>query len=608
MCGIVGYIGDNLPKKVLYDGLAKLEYRGYDSAGIAIIEENKIIIKKAVGKLNALGEVLNKEYIQGNMGIGHTRWATHGGPTVKNAHPHMDCKGELVLVHNGIIENYLELRAELIKKGHIFKSETDTEVIVHLIEEYYTGNLYGAVKKSLKYLDGAYAIAVMSKKEADKIIVARQGSPLVLGIGEGENLIASDIPAVLEYTKNVVFLDDGDMAIVKKDEVIFTDLEGNEIDKEITKIDWSVEMAEKNGYKHFMLKEIYEQPRVIEDTLRGKIKEDSVNLEEISLTDEEVKDIEKINIVACGTSYHAGLVGKYILEEKLRIPVEVDVASEFRYKDPILSEKNLVIVISQSGETADTLAGLREAKLKNAKVIGIINVVGSTITREADGTIYTNAGPEIGVASTKAFVSQLIALYILLLYLGEKLDKLNKEERKKIIENLNKLPEMVDEVLKRDDEILKASEEFKNVNSLMFIGRNINYPIALEGALKLKEISYIHAEGYPAGELKHGPIALIEEMVPTVAIAPRSSKTYEKIISNIQEIKARSGKIIAVATDGDELIKNHADVILKIHDIDELFTPVLAVLPLQLLSYHISDKRGLDVDKPRNLAKSVTVE
>ncbi|OQY09122.1 MAG: glutamine--fructose-6-phosphate transaminase (isomerizing), partial [Fusobacteriia bacterium 4572_132] len=578
MCGIVGYIGDNLPKKVLYDGLAKLEYRGYDSAGIAIIEENKIIIKKAVGKLNALGEVLNKEYIQGNMGIGHTRWATHGGPTVKNAHPHMDCKGELVLVHNGIIENYLELRAELIKKGHIFKSETDTEVIVHLIEEYYTGNLYGAVKKSLKYLDGAYAIAVMSKKEADKIIVARQGSPLVLGIGEGENLIASDIPAVLEYTKNVVFLDDGDMAIVKKDEVIFTDLEGNEIDKEITKIDWSVEMAEKNGYKHFMLKEIYEQPRVIEDTLRGKIKEDSVNLEEISLTDEEVKDIEKINIVACGTSYHAGLVGKYILEEKLRIPVEVDVASEFRYKDPILSEKNLVIVISQSGETADTLAGLREAKLKNAKVIGIINVVGSTITREADGTIYTNAGPEIGVASTKAFVSQLIALYILLLYLGEKLDKLNKEERKKIIENLNKLPEMVDEVLKRDDEILKASEEFKNVNSLMFIGRNINYPIALEGALKLKEISYIHAEGYPAGELKHGPIALIEEMVPTVAIAPRSSKTYEKIISNIQEIKARSGKIIAVATDGDELIKNHADVILKIHDIDELFTPVLAVL------------------------------
>ncbi len=608
MCGIVGYIGDKSTKKVLYDGLSKLEYRGYDSAGIAIIEDNEIKIKKAVGKLNALGEVLKKEEIKGNIGIGHTRWATHGGPTLENAHPHVGCKNELVLVHNGIIENYLELRKELIKKGHIFKSETDTEVIVHLIEEYYTGDLYGAIRKSLKYLEGTYAIAVMSKKETDKIIVARKGSPLVLGIGEGENLIASDIPAVLEYTKNVVFLDDGDMAIVKKDEVIFTDLEGNKIDKEITKIDWSVEMAEKNGYKHFMLKEIYEQPRVIEDTLRGKIKDDSVNLEEISLTKEELENIEKINIVACGTSYHAGLVGKYILEEKLRIPVEVDVASEFRYKNPILSEKNLVIVISQSGETADTLAGLREAKSKGAKVIGIINVVGSTITRESDGIIYTNAGPEIGVASTKAFISQLIALYILLLYLGEKLNKLNKEERKEIIENLNKLPKMVEEVLKRDCEILKASEEFKDVNSLMFIGRNINYPIALEGALKLKEISYIHAEGYPAGELKHGPIALIEAMVPTVAIVPRSSKTYEKIISNIQEIKARSGKIIAVATDGDELIKNHADVILKIQDIDELFTPVLTVLPLQLLAYHISDKRELDVDKPRNLAKSVTVE
>ncbi|MGM0507774.1 MAG: glutamine--fructose-6-phosphate transaminase (isomerizing) [Fusobacteriota bacterium] len=608
MCGIVGYIGGKSPKKVLYDGLSKLEYRGYDSAGIAILEDGEIKIRKEVGELSALGETLNKEYIQGHMGIGHTRWATHGEPSRRNSHPHTGCNNDLVLVHNGIIENYLELKEELIEKGHTFESETDTEVIAHLIEEYYTGDLYKAVQKILKYIEGAYAIAVMSKTEGDRIVVARKGSPMIVGIGENENMIASDIPAVLEHTKNVVFLDDGDMAIIKKDEVLFSDLDGNKIEKEIKNIDWSVDMAEKNGYKHFMLKEIYEQPRVIEDTLRGKIKGNSVELNEIELTKEELKNIRKINIVACGTSYHSGLVGKYILEKKLRIPVEVDVASEFRYKDPILSDKDLVIVISQSGETADTLAALREAKEKGAKVIGIINVVGSTITRESDGTIYTNAGPEIGVASTKAFISQLIAIYILLLYLGEKLEILDKQERTKIINNLNKLPEMADEVLKRDVEILDASEEFKNVNSLMFIGRNINYPIALEGALKLKEISYIHAEGYPAGELKHGPIALIEENVPTVAIATKSSKTYGKIISNIQEIKARNGKIIAVATDGDENVKEHADVVLKTHDIDELFSPVLTVLPLQLLAYHIADKRGLNVDKPRNLAKSVTVE
>ena len=607
MCGIVGYIGDKAPKSILYSGMAKLEYRGYDSAGIAILEDGEIKVRREVGKLCVLGEELAKEKIGGNIGIGHTRWATHGKPTVANAHPHLDCKGEIVLVHNGIIENYRELKEELTKKGHKFLSETDTEVIVHLIEEYYTGNLFAAVKKAAKYLEGAYAIAVYTKNEADKIVVARKGSPLVIGLGKGENLIASDIPAVLEYTKNVIFLDDGELAIVEKDKVTVTDMEGNPKTKEIKVIDWSVEMAEKNGYKHFMLKEIYEQPRVVEDTLRGKITDSSVNLEEMKLSDEELKSVEKINIVACGTSYHAGLVGKYILEKKLRIPVEVDVASEFRYKDPILNSKNLVIVISQSGETADTLAALREAKKKGAKVIGIINVVGSTITRESDGTIYTIAGPEMGVASTKAFVSQLIALYLLLVYLGEKREALSEIERKDIIDNLKMIPEMIDEVLKRDGEILKASEEFKDVHSLMYIGRNLNYPIALEGALKLKEISYIHAEGYPAGELKHGPIALIGEKVPTVAIAVKGD-TYDKMISNIQEIKARSGKIIAVATDGDNKINDFADVVLRVHEIDELHSPILTVLPLQLFGYHIADKRGLDVDKPRNLAKSVTVE
>ena len=601
MCGIVGYIGDKAPKSILYSGMAKLEYRGYDSAGVAILEDGEIKVRREVGKLCVLGEALAKEKIGGNIGIGHTRWATHGKPTVANAHPHLDCKGEIVLVHNGIIENYRELKEELIKKGHKFLSETDTEVIVHLIEEYYTGNLFAAVKKAAKYLEGAYAIAVYTKNEADKIVVARKGSPLVIGLGKGENLIASDIPAVLEYTKNVIFLDDGELAIVEKDKVTVTDMEGNPKTKEIKVIDWSVEMAEKNGYKHFMLKEIYEQPRVVEDTLRGKITDSRVNLEEMKLSDEELKSVEKINIVACGTSYHAGLVGKYILEKKLRIPVEVDVASEFRYKDPILNSKNLVIVISQSGETADTLAALREAKKKGAKVIGIINVVGSTITRESDGTIYTIAGPEMGVASTKAFVSQLIALYLLLVYLGEKREALSEIERKDIIDNLKMIPEMIDEVLKRDGEILKASEEFKDVHSLMYIGRNLNYPIALEGALKLKEISYIHAEGYPAGELKHGPIALIEEKVPTVAIAVKGD-TYDKMISNIQEIKARSGKIIAVATDGDNKINDFADVVLRVHEIDELYSPILTVLPLQLLGYQIADKRGLDVDKPRNLA------
>lgn len=609
MCGIVGYIGDRETKDILYRGLEKLEYRGYDSAGIAILEDNKgINVKKEAGRLACLKELIENEDMNGKIGIGHTRWATHGKPTQINSHPHLNCRKTIALVHNGIIENFQELKEELIKKDHKIISETDSEIIAHLVSEYYTGSLYGAVQKILQYLEGTYAIAVISEKEPDKIVVARKGSPLVIGVGENENIIASDIPPVLEYTKNVIFLDDGDIAIVEKNKITVTDSEGNKIDKKINKIDWTMEMAEKGGFKHFMLKEMYEQPRVIEDALRGKISGNKVSFEDFNISEEELKNIDRINIVACGTSYHAGLVGKYIIEENLRIPVEVDTASEFRYKNPIISSKNLVIVISQSGETADTLAGLREAKSKGAKVIGIINVVGSTITREADGTIYTNAGPEIGVASTKAFVSQLIALYLFMVYIGDKLNILSEDRKKYIIQNLKDMPEKSAEILQRDAEILTASELFKNVNSIMYIARNINYPVALEGALKLKEISYIHAEGYPAGELKHGPIALIEDEVPTVAIAIKGSQTYEKVISNIQEIKARSGKVIVVASDEDEKIKNYADIILRVHDIDELFSPILTVLPLQLLAYHISDKRGLDVDKPRNLAKSVTVE
>lgn len=609
MCGIVGYIGDRETKDILYRGLEKLEYRGYDSAGIAILEDNKgINVKKEAGRLACLKELIENENMNGKIGIGHTRWATHGKPTQINSHPHLNCRKTIALVHNGIIENFQELKEELIKKDHKIISETDSEIIAHFVSEYYTGSLYGAVQKILQYLEGTYAIAVISEKEPDKIVVARKGSPLVIGVGENENIIASDIPPVLEYTKDVIFLDDGDIAIVEKNKITVTDSEGNKIDKKINKIDWTMEMAEKGGFKHFMLKEMYEQPRVIEDALRGKISGNKVSFEDFNISEEELKNIDRINIVACGTSYHAGLVGKYIIEENLRIPVEVDTASEFRYKNPIISSKNLVIVISQSGETADTLAGLREAKSKGAKVIGIINVVGSTITREADGTIYTNAGPEIGVASTKAFVSQLIALYLFMVYIGDKLNILSEDRKKYIIQNLKDMPEKSAEILQRDAEILTASELFKNVNSIMYIARNINYPVALEGALKLKEISYIHAEGYPAGELKHGPIALIEDEVPTVAIAIKGSQTYEKVISNIQEIKARSGKVIVVASDEDEKIKNYADIILRVHDIDELFSPILTVLPLQLLAYHISDKRGLDVDKPRNLAKSVTVE
>ncbi len=599
MCGIVGYIGKREPKGILYDGLAKLEYRGYDSAGISILgSDGTINTQKSVGKLVNLGEILAKLEMKGNLGIGHTRWATHGKPSTVNSHPHLSGDGKISLVHNGIIENYAELREDLKAKGHVFLSETDTEVIVHLIEEHHEGDLFETVKRVIPMLDGAYAIGVFTQDEPDRLITARKGSPLVIGLGEEENLIASDIPAILEHTNKVIFLDDGELAELTRDEVKIYDLEGNPKEKEITEITWSLEASEKGGYDHFMLKEVFEQPRAINDTLKANI--------EIDLTDKEIEEISRIHIVACGTSWHAGLVGKSIIEQELRIPVEVEVASEFRYKNPIVTDKDLVILISQSGETADTLAGLREAKKHGAKAIGIINVVGSTISREADGTFYTNAGPEIGVASTKAFVAQLTALYKFTAFLGRKRG-MSQERADYILDGVAELPAKVEAVLDEAEHIKNKKEMFAGVNSTMFIGRGVNTAIALEGALKLKEISYIHAEGYASGELKHGPIALIDDMCPTVAIATKSA-VYEKTKSNIEEVRARSGEVLTIATVGDAEAKNFSSEVIFVPEVDELFSPIINVIPLQILSYYVAVDRGVDVDKPRNLAKSVTVE
>lgn len=608
MCGIVGYIGEKSPKEVLYSGLSKLEYRGYDSAGISILgKEQEIQTYKSVGKLANLGEVLKGVEVSGHIGIGHTRWATHGVPSTKNSHPHNSKSNKLSLVHNGIIENYAELREELVNKGYEFLSDTDTEVIVHLLDANFTGNLVESVFKILPILEGAYAIGVISSDEPDLLVAARKGSPLVIGLGENEKYIASDVPAILEYTNRVIFLEDGDVASLKQDEIKIWDLEKNEKSTEETEIEWDLEAAEKGGYEYFTLKEIHEQPRVIAETLKGKIKGNSAIIEEMTLTKEELENITKIHMVACGTSYHAALVGKAIIEQELRIPVEVEVASEFRYKNPIINKTDLVILISQSGETADTLAGLREAKKSGAKAIGIINVMGSTISREADGTIYTNAGLEIGVASTKAFIAQLIALYILTLYLGEKKNILDDKRRNYIVENLKKLPNMVEKVLDIEEDIKLKTRVLDSARSSMFIGRNMNTAIAYEGALKLKEISYIHAEGYQSGELKHGPIAMISEECPLIAIATKSD-TYEKVKSNIEEVRARSGKILALATLGDEEISKISDEVIYLPEIDELFSPVINVVPLQFIAYYAAINRGLDVDKPRNLAKSVTVE
>ncbi|MDD5132597.1 MAG: glutamine--fructose-6-phosphate transaminase (isomerizing) [bacterium] len=609
MCGIVGYIGKKDAISILIDGLKRLEYRGYDSAGVAVLQDGQIQLRRSAGKLSNLEETVIQNPLAGTVGIGHTRWATHGKPSEENAHPHTDCSGDLVVVHNGIIENYHLLKKQLIQEGHTFKSETDTEVVAHLLEKHFKGDLHKALQEALRELVGSYALAIISKKDPNTVVAARNGSPLILGVGENEYFIASDVPAILQRTRKIIYLDDGETARLTLEGIVVYGQDGQEVKKKIHTITWDPIMAEKAGFKHFMLKEIYEQPRVIRDTFRGRVipEEGEVFLEEVTLEPEYVQGVNKIFIVACGTSYHAGMVGKYLFEDHLRIPSEVDIASEFRYRNPIIDSKTLVIVISQSGETADTLAGLREAKAKGSKVLAVCNVVGSTITREADGTIYTHAGPEIGVASTKAFTAQLTALYIILLYLGRRRGIMSQEEARTIIEKMMHIPLQVEKILELDEEILKISHDFFKKADFLYLGRNVNYPIALEGALKLKEISYIHAEGYPAGEMKHGPIALIDENMPVLAIATKC-KTYEKVLSNIEEVKARDGIVIALATAGDENIKKKASYVIYVPETLEILSPLLNVIPLQLLAYHIAVRRGCDVDQPRNLAKSVTVE
>ncbi len=629
MCGIIGYIGQKEAVPILIEGLKKLEYRGYDSAGIAIIKNDKIIIHRNEGKIKNLEEKIGQKNLLSSIGIGHTRWATHGKPSEENAHPHVDCSGDMVIVHNGIIENYLEIKKQLISEGHIFKSETDTEVLVHLIEKFYNEISSDKIKKqddnlkennsklvkALKLMNdkirGAYALGIMSTKEPDKIIAIKNRSPLIVGVGEKEFFIASDIPAILNYTRKVIYLDDGEACILtKKNFLIFNLISGKTINKKINEISWDPIQAEKGGYRHFMLKEIYEQPRVIEDTMRGRLleKEGEINLSEINLKKEQLEKIKKIFILACGTSYHAGMVGKYVIEEKLRIPVEVDIASEFRYRNPILDKNTLVLAISQSGETADTLAAVNLVREKGTKVIAICNVVGCSLSREADGIIYTHAGPEIGVASTKAFTSQLVALYIFTLYLGKILKLMDSSEIEKIVSELRQMPKYIEEILSAtESSIKKESRKYFNYLNFLYLGRGINYPIALEGALKLKEISYIHAEGYPAGEMKHGPIALIDDKMPVVVIAPEG-KIIEKIIGNIEETKARDGIVISITTKGNKIIEEKSDVVFTIPDTLEILYPLLTIIPLQLLAYYIAIKRGCDVDQPRNLAKSVTVE
>ncbi|PYS61281.1 MAG: glutamine--fructose-6-phosphate transaminase (isomerizing) [Acidobacteria bacterium] len=620
MCGIVGYVGNKQVVPLIIEGLRKLEYRGYDSAGIAAVDENrKLQIRRAEGKLRNLEDVLRKDPIDGSYGVGHTRWATHGRPTEENAHPHRDCTGRVVVVHNGIIENYLELKNDLRKKDHRFVTETDTEIIAHLIEEHLKDgdNFESAVRKMVRELRGIFALSMLSADEPDTIISARQGPPVVIGVGEGEYFVASDIPAILEHTRDVFFLGDGEIAVMTKDSVRVTDFSGNQIEPEKQRITWDPIQAEKGGFKHFMLKEIYEQPRAVRETVEGRISLDTgrVFLDEMkNLSEEDFKRFNSIKIAACGTSLHAGLAGKYMIEELARVNVEVDYASEFRYRDPVLDEKTLLLVISQSGETADTIAALREVKERGVKVLSICNVRGSMITREADGTILTHAGPEIGVASTKAFTSQMIALYLLGLCLGQIRGTLSDDESKAHAQQLAELPVKMEQMLNDSNAVEELSREFFRATDFLYLGRGINFPIALEGALKLKEISYIHAEGYPAGEMKHGPNALIDERLPVMFINTRekgnraSELRYEKTHSNIVEVKAREGIVISVLTKGDSMSSVVSDHVIEIPASSDLLSPLLSIIPLQLLAYHIAVRRGCDVDQPRNLAKSVTVE
>jgi len=609
MCGIVGYIGFQEATPIILDGLRKLEYRGYDSAGIATLDQGKINICRAEGKLINLEKVLREQPLIGQPGIGHTRWATHGRPSEINAHPHR--AGGVVVVHNGIIENYLDLKSRLRDQGHNFSSDTDTEIIAHLVEQHYRecGNFESAVRNALGEVRGAYAVAILCEQEPDKLIAAKQGSPLVVGQGKGEFFVASDIPAMLSHTREMIFLEDGELVVFTAESMAITTLDGAPVEKTTKTITWSPVMAEKDGYRHFMLKEIYEQPRAIADTIAGRIREDhtQVFLEDLDLEDDFLNNLERIYIVACGTSWHAALVGKFLLEKHARIPVEVDIASEFRYRDPLVTAKTLTLVISQSGETADTLAALREAHSKDGKVLAICNVVESSIARESDSVIYTHAGPEIGVASTKAFTTQLVALYLFAIYLGRLRDNLDQEASRNMLEALISLPRKVEECLELDDAIEQAAQGLMHVHDFLYLGRGNQYPIALEGALKLKEISYIHAEGYPAGEMKHGPIALIDEQLPVVVIAPHN-EIIEKVAANMEEVQARGGRVVAVTDRIATNLANKAETVLIVPPIVDDLMPVLTSIPMQLLAYHIAVLKGTDVDQPRNLAKSVTVE
>jgi glutamine---fructose-6-phosphate transaminase (isomerizing) len=620
MCGIVGYIGAKKVVPVIIEGLRKLEYRGYDSAGIAVVNgTGKIEIRRAPGKLKNLEEVLRESPIEGTYGIGHTRWATHGRPTEENAHPHRDCTGQYVVVHNGIIENYLELKEKLQREGHKFVTETDTEIVAHLVEEHAKKLPFeDAVRKTLKDLRGIYSLVFLSAKDPQKLIAARIGPPSVIGLGDGEYFVASDIPALLEHTRKIFFLADGDVAVLSRDGVRVTDLDGKPVERPAHQVTWDPIMAEKGGYKHFMQKEIFEQPRAVRDTLLGRISQDTgkVFLDEMAITEKAFREFQSVRIVACGTSWHAGLAGKFMIERLARLPVEVDYGSEFRYRDPIIDSRTLTVCISQSGETADTLAAQKEAKQKGSPSLAICNVKGSMITREAAGTILTHAGPEIGVASTKAFTAQLAALLLLASYLGQVRGKLAPDAARKLMLEFTRLPHKMETILQAEETGFyeALARQYFRQSDFLYLGRGIHYPIALEGALKLKEISYIHAEGYPSGEMKHGPNALIDENLPVVVLAtrdendPASMTLYEKSVSNIKEVKARDGIVISVVTSGDCLAREASDQVIELPAAPDLLSPLLEIIPLQLLAYHIAVRRGCDVDQPRNLAKSVTVE
>jgi len=614
MCGIIGYIGSKPVVPVLIEGLRRMEYRGYDSAGVAVVSPEGISLRRSAGKLANLESAIRAEPVTGLYGVGHTRWATHGRPTEENAHPHRDCTGRIVVVHNGIIENYLDLKKELQAQGHVFKTETDTEIVAHLVErEMRDDGLENAVRRALIYMRGMFAIVLVSVEDPEKIVAVRNGPPIVVGLGQDEFFVASDIPAILAHTRDVVFLGDEEMAIITRSGVQFTDYAGRAVSKTTQRVLWDPIAAEKGGHKHFMLKEIFEQPTAARDTVLGRVSLDrgEVMLEELNIGADTFRSLQKITILACGTSWHAGLVGKFLIEALARLPVEVDYGSEYRYRSPLVASNELTIVITQSGETADTLAALREAKRRGAHSIAICNVVGSMATREAEGTVYTHAGPEIGVASTKAFTSQLVALHLLALYIAQARATLTPEQIRGHIEELLHLPQTLERAIKMSAVMEKVAERFHARTDFLFLGRGINYPIALEGALKLKEISYIHAEGYPAGEMKHGPIALIDEHMPVVAIAP-DDHVFEKMVGNVQEAKARGGSVIALTTEGDSrmaaVLDPASDVAVQLPATSALLTPVIMTIPLQLLAYHIAVRRGCDVDQPRNLAKSVTVE